>query len=182
MNTDWKTWDFKNTVTCPRFDITNYQTSRQKVSLNCDKEPTILVSMATSTDGVFSVKFGDTCLEKVIDNCCKDDKRVPNVVHYVWYSKKEFGFFDFVSFMSVLRFIKPCLYLIHGNYAPFGKYWDYFVNISPNIIHVKRERPQTIFGKKLSYEEHSSDIMRIEALISEYTLTHKSVKSEDQWS
>ena len=164
ITTNWKTWTFKDTVNCPKFDISNYPKARHKVSLNCDKEPTMVTSVTTKTDSIFSVKFGDECLKRVIDNCCVGNKKVPNVVHYIWYSKRELGFFQFVSFMSALRFIKPCLFLIHGDYVPYGKFWDYFVSISPNIIHVQRDRPQTVFGKKLQYKEHSSDIMRIEGL------------------
>ena len=163
MSTDWKAWNFQQMVKCPQFDISRYPESRQKVSLNCEKEPTLMLSTTRSTDDIFSVNFGDKCLERFIDRCCTGDKAVPNVVHYVWYSKKEFGFFDFVSFMSVHRFIKPCLFLVHGDELPIGKYWNYLVNISPNIIHVKREIPQIVFGKKLEFKEHSSDIMRIEA-------------------
>ena len=83
----------------------------------------------------------------------------------MWHTKKTMGFIQFVSFMSALRFTKPCLFIIHGDYLPFGKYWDYFISISPNIIHVNRTRPLTVFGKKLRYQEQSSDIMRLEALM-----------------
>ena len=176
MDTDWNTWTFKNTVKCPKVDISKYPKARHKVTLNCEKEPTMLTSVTTRTESMFTVKFGDECLEKVIDNCCKGHKHVPNVVHYIWYSNRELGFFQFVSFMSALRFIKPCLFLIHGNYLPYGKFWNYFVSISPNIIHVQRERPQTVFGKKLQFEEHSSDIMRIEALRSKLILSHLMTK------
>ena len=170
LSTDWKTRKFKNTVKCPKFDTSNYPKARHKVSLNCEKDPTLVTSVTTRPESIYSVKFGDDCLESVIDSCCTGNKQVPNVVHYIWYSERELGFFQFISFMSALRFIKPCLFLIHGDYVPYGKYWNYFVSISPNIIHVQRERPQTIFGKKLLYPEHSSDIMRIEALKSKFSI------------
>ena len=109
------------------------------------------MSFTLSTEDIDQVQFGDKCLEKVIDNCCKDDRHILNVVHYVWYTKKELEFFHFVSFMSVLRFMKPCLILIHGNSVPYGKYLNYFVSISPNIILVDRTRPTNIFGKKLAF-------------------------------
>jgi hypothetical protein len=37
--------------------------------------------------------------------------------------------------------------------------------MSPNVIHVRRERPETVFGNKLRFKEHSSDVMRLEALL-----------------
>ena len=66
--------------------------------------------------------------------------------------------------MSVLRFMKPCLILIHGDSVPYGKYWDYFVSISPNIILVNRTLLTHIFGNTLAFKEHGADVMRIEAL------------------
>ena len=166
--TNLNIWSFETTVKCPKFEVTKYPKARHKVSLKCDKDPKMVTSVTTKTDSIFEVPFGDKCLARVIDKCCKGNKPVPNVVHYIWYSQRELGFFQFVSFMSALRFMKPCLFLIHGDYLPYGKYWDYFVSISPNIIHVKRTRPTSVFGKKLAFEEHSSDIMRIEALKRKY--------------
>lgn len=163
--TDLKDWSFKTKTNCPNFSVDKYPTQRQKISLLCDGLYSKLeTSSTTSTRDIESVEFGNTCLADVIDACCKGKYTVPNVVHYIWYSDKDLGYVQFVSFMSALRFMKPCLILIHGLYIPRGKYWDYFVSISPNIIHVVREKPTMIFGQKLAFEEHASDIMRIEAL------------------
>ena len=95
---------------------------RQKGTLNCKNGASegLFTSWNQSPSDIERVQFGDKCLEKVIDKCCKDDKHVPNVVHYVWYTKKELTFFNFISFMSVLRFMKPCLKLIHGDSVPYG--------------------------------------------------------------
>ena len=166
--TNLKQWGFRKKVSCPTLDITKYSKARLKVSLQCDDEPNIVTSVTTSTDNVYEIPFGDKCLVNIIDKCCRGSQSVPNVVHYIWYSQRELGFFQFISFMSALRFMKPCLFLLHGDYLPYGKYWDYFLSISPNIIHVRRTRPTTVFGKKLAYDEHSSDIMRIEALKCKY--------------
>lgn len=125
-------------------------------------------SIAESAQDIHQVEFGDSCLNDVIQNCCLGDQKVPNVVHYIWYADRELGFFQFLSFMSALRFMKPCLFLIHGDYIPRGTYWEHFISISPNVIHVKRSKPKTVFGQTLAFEEHASDVMRIEALISKY--------------
>lgn len=164
---DLKDWSFKRKVTCPRFIESKYPSSRQKVSLICDgKKSRFSFTTAKSPRDVYETKFGDPCLVNVIDNCCLGGQKVPNVVHYIWYADKELGFFQFLSFMSALRFMKPCLFLLHGDYIPKGKYWNHFISISPNVIHVRRKKPTSVFGQKLAYEEHASDIMRIEALIS----------------
>lgn len=68
---------------------------------------------------------------------------------------------------SSCRFINPCVVLIHGPDLPHGPYWEYFLQISPNIVHVYRERPTHVFKNQLRFKEHSSDVMRIEALIGE---------------
>lgn len=165
QTTGFKDWSFKTKTNCPRFSVDKYPTQRQKISLLCDGlYSKLITSSTTSARDIESVEFGNTCLADVIDACCKGKYVVPNVVHYIWYNDKDLGYIQFISFMSALRFMKPCLILIHGLYIPRGKYWDYFVSISPNIIHVVREKPTVIFGHKLAYEEHASDIMRIEAL------------------
>lgn len=170
-NTDLKNWSFKTKIECPNFSVDKYPAVRQKISLYCDGPFSKLVtSQTTSPRDITSVEFGNVCLSDVIDNCCTGKQAVPNVVHYIWYSDKDLGYFQFVSFMSALRFMKPCLILIHGMYIPRGKYWNYFVSISPNIIHVVREKPKMVFGHKLAYEEHASDIMRIEALKSKFLI------------
>lgn len=167
--TDLTNWSFKTKTECPNFSVDKYPAARQKISLYCDGPfSKLLTSQTTSPRDITSVEFGNVCLSEAIDNCCTGKQAVPNVVHYIWYSDKDLGYFQFISFMSALRFMKPCLILIHGMYIPRGKYWNYFVSISPNIIHVVREKPKMVFGHKLAYEEHASDIMRIEALKSEW--------------
>lgn len=164
-DTNLTDWTFKSRRQCPKFTVDEYPKIRNKVTLHCDgKNSKLVTSNTKSTRDIQQVEFGNECLRDVIDNCCRGKHVVPNVVHYIWYADKELGYFQFISFMSALRFMKPCLVLIHGPFIPRGKYWNYFVSISPNVIHVKREKPTEIFGQKLAYPEHASDIMRIEAL------------------
>ena len=66
------------------------------------------------------------------------------------------------------RFMKPCLIVLHGPFVPYGDYWNYLVQLSPNIVHVRRERPTEVFGNTLKFKEHSSDVMRIQALMSRF--------------
>ena len=170
-STNLSGWDFINRVKCPYIHLDTYPKRRQKATLDCGSSPpTIKYTWTTSVGDLHTVPYGDKCLEAVIDNCCTDKMAVPNVLHYIWYKKVEFSYFHFLSYMSALRFMNPCLYLIHGNYVPYGKYWNFFVSISPNIIHVKRERLLSVHGHNFSFHEHSGDVMRIEAIQSKLTL------------
>ena len=163
---DLKNWKFKDRIKCPEFAIkTQKSVKRSKITLNCDDNtPKINISSTTSSSDVMVVPFGDSCLRKVIESCCHDENSVPNVLHYVWYGAQEIGYFHFLSFMSGLRFMKPCLILIHGKHLPYGPYWDYFIQLSPNVIHVQRKRIEVVYGKRLSFPEHGADVMRIEAI------------------
>ena len=163
---DLKNWNFNDRIQCPAFTIKTQKTiKRIKIIFNCsDDTPKIHNSSTYSSSDVMTVPFGDSCLLKVIESCCHDQNSVPNVLHYVWYGRKELGYFHFLSFMSGLRFMKPCLILIHGEHLPYGPYWDYFIQLSPNVVHVQRKRIEVVYNKKLSFPEHGADVMRIEAL------------------
>ena len=162
---DFRNWKFKNRIQCPVFAInTQKSAERTKITFNCSDNSLMINALTTSSSDVMQVSFGDSCLLKVIESCCHDENSVPNVLHYVWYGRKELGYFHFLSFMSGLRFMKPCLILIHGEHLPYGPYWDYFIQLSPNVVHVQRERIEVVYGQKLSYKEHGADVMRIEAI------------------
>ena len=71
--------------------------------------------------------------------------------------------------MSAAKFIKPCVFLFHGDALPYGKYWDIFTKYYPRIIHIYRECPKKVGNSSINWIEHSADLMRIEALIGEST-------------
>ena len=158
-------WSFNTRVQCPEFNPSNYLSTRKLIVLQCKRNTTPCITETDSNDtNVFEIPFGDTCLIDAIDLCCKDRFVVENIVHYVWFGNQTMTFFHFLSFMSTVNFIKPCLILIAGTTLPYGMYWDYFLRVFPNVIHVKRSRPTAVGGNKLAYVEHGSDVMRIEAL------------------
>ena len=163
-------WSFTNKLACFDTKYDNHRTTRRKMIVRCHKAyPAMVFGETDRTDDIFQVKFGDYCLRNFIENRCREENRVvPNVVHYVWCKKQALGFFQFLSFMSVLRFIRPCLLLLHGDYLPFGKYWNYFVGIYPNLVHVKRECPAAGNKQFYGYFEHGTDVMRIEALLGKF--------------
>ena len=162
---DMTNWSFQNIIICPDFSLRDVPLERKTMSLQCDGNSARLISRRTNSSAdIFTIPFRDNCLIQFIDSCCLNGRPVPNVVHYVWYSNSSMDFFHFLSFISVVRFVKPCLILIHGPFLPHGTYWDYFVHVFTNIIHVKRNHPTAVGGNKLAYPEHGSDVMRIQAL------------------
>ncbi|XP_045176446.2 uncharacterized protein LOC123536984 [Mercenaria mercenaria] len=159
-------WSYNKRLTCPMLNIKNrINTTRMKLVVRCHKDVVSAnLKPTNSTDDIQKVQPGDNCLRMFVQKCCSDSLRVPNVVHYVWFNKKELSFFEFVSFMSTLRFVRPCAIFIHGNMLPSGNYWNFIVNMYPNIVHVVRMVKATLFGNKVHYVEHNGDIWRIKAL------------------
>lgn len=172
VTSNLSSWTYEQNVTCPDLHITHIDDfiPKLKFSLSCDVHritcltETVSSNVVTNED-VFQVNFGDLCLKRYIANCCQDNLAVPNVVHYVIYHNKSIQFYEFVSFISVIRFIRPCAILIHGDALPEGKYWKYILAVSPNIVHVKWIPPTVIFGQETIHKEHAGDFMRIQALL-----------------
>ena len=107
--------------------------------------------------------------QKVYANCL--EPRVPNIVHLVWlYGKPyNFTFRQLLSGLSMLRFIKPCCILFwYDGSTPTGNYWKHFLsNMTAQNIHMEMLNvtvPNTIWGKKIAYKEHKTDIIRFEVL------------------
>ena len=161
---DMTDWSFRKRITCPKFTARGFPRARQMIALQCDSSVEIVTKISNSSKDIFEIPFGDKCLIDVINKYCTEGNRVPNIVHYVWYSKTSMDFLHFLSFISVIKFVSPCLILIHGPYLPYGLYWEYFVRVYPRIIHVKRKPPRKAGSRFLAFPEHGSDMMRIEAL------------------
>ena len=166
-SSDMSDWTFTKKLECPKVDFRHFSIPRNRTFFDCDANySTVSSSYTNRTDDIFQVSFGSKCLADIIDSCCNTDKLlVPNVVHYVWCKRQKLGFFQFLSFISVLRFIKPCMILFHGDSLPYGDYWDYFVSVYPQVVHVNRSCPPGGKGHRLGFFEHASDVMRIEALM-----------------
>ncbi|CAH1796360.1 unnamed protein product [Owenia fusiformis] len=81
-----------------------------------------------------------------------NDFKVPNIVHYCWYSNmsKEWTFTQYLSVLSVHRFIKPSMILFQTNYPPHGYYWNRTVSI-PGLTIVKRTPTKKLFWKRLNF-------------------------------
>ena len=167
VKSDHKTWTFQNRIRCPQFSLEDKISETYQFSVRCDDRGPHVIYEVAETTNVTTFSFGDQCLSDVIDKYCSDEHPVPNVLHYVWYGKVEMKFHHFLSFMSAVRFMNPCLIVFNGDQLPYGKYWDYFTSIYFRLVHLKRPLVTVVHGMKLSFKEHGADVMRIEALYSE---------------
>ena len=107
--------------------------------------------------------------QNVYTNCL--ELRVPNIMHLVWlYGKAyNFTFRQLLSGLSMLQSIKPCCILFwYDGSAPTGNDWKHFLgNMTAHNVHMEMFNitvPDTIWGKKIAYQEHKSDIIRFEVL------------------
>ena len=160
-------WTYNKRRICPVLKIEGRKsTTRQKFVIFCENG--FAYKTLTPTNSSADIQHfnpGDNCLYRFVNQCCSSTLPVPNVVHYVLYNKKELTFFEFVSFISVLRFVRPCVIMIHGNSVPSGLYWNFIINLYPNIVHVYRDVKPTLFDQKVTFIEHFSDVWRVKALL-----------------
>lgn len=163
---DMSDWTTSKRAECPQLNVKQERKTRLKLIFVCNKMEVFANLVHTNeTNDVFQVRPDDKCLSLLVSQCCTGALPVPNVVHYVWFEKRNLSFFEFVSFMSTIRFVRPCVILIHGDSLPEGKFWDYILSIFPNIVHVERKVPNFLFGKSVKYKEHIVDAWRIKSLI-----------------
>ncbi|XP_076082507.1 uncharacterized protein LOC143053599 isoform X2 [Mytilus galloprovincialis] len=158
-------WNFNCTVPCADMPDKTNMSDRVQAHVNCKTlKPSMELINVKRMDTIQVFPEDSECLQTFVMENCHDVKPVPNLVHYMWFSKREMNFYHFVSFLSASRFLKPCLILIHGDILPFGTYWDYLLTLVSNILHVQRSPPEEVFGRNLTFIEHKSDIARIQAL------------------
>ena len=164
-------WNFKCSVPCNEMPFSDgtANVEHKQVFIDCSNEKpiAILVQMQDETK-VQSMPANSKCLSDYILQNCYDKNPVPNIAHYIWFSKREMNFYHFLSFLSASKILKPCLILVHGDFQPYGVYWNLLLTVVPNIIHVHRNPPESVFGIPLGHIEHKADIGRIQALQCEY--------------
>ncbi|KAL3892407.1 hypothetical protein ACJMK2_004617 [Sinanodonta woodiana] len=158
-------WAYQHKFKCPDICLEVHQRKRLRLDLDCKEgHERLIVTETANMSDVYHISYGKPCLHRVINKCCDDGKSIPNVFHYVLYGYKALNIYTLMSLISAVRFQKPCLILIHGPNLPFGRYWDYFLHIYSNVIHVVRDMPTKMGGKELGFKEHGADIARIEAI------------------
>ena len=92
--------------------------------------------------------------------------KVPNVVHYIRFGKAmPFDMQQYLSYLSVQKFIQPQYIFVHGDALPRGEWWTRTLTEVSNIVHVPRKKPTTIFNQDIGYIEHAADFARLQILI-----------------
>ncbi|OWF45185.1 uncharacterized protein LOC110457376 [Mizuhopecten yessoensis] len=138
-----------------------------QLRLRCEERHSTLYLTSTEDEQVLSVKSDDRCFSRALRNYCPETpgRRVPNIVHYIWFGIKNMTFYQLVSFLSVQKFQKPCVILVHGNVVPIGPYWRHLVHNASNIVHVKMTPPYRVTnGHILRTMTHKSNIARLMVL------------------
>lgn len=143
--------------------------ARLRAILVCrDASADIALQRVTAVTPPAHVNFNDSCLERAVRaRCYGDGLPVPRLLHYVSLSREEFPYHALLSALSALRFLKPCLLLVHGDRLPFGPAWEVLLQLVPQVVHVAREQPAAIFGHQIDMVHHRADVVRLEAMMSE---------------
>ena len=157
---DANNWRFHCSVQCKELKLTDIPSTEVDVIKSCSMLEEGVSWSIIANRTFFHVPYKSKCLDNLIKDHCQTSTAVPNIAHYIWFSKREMNFYHFLSFISALKHINPCLLLVHGE-VPYGLYWEYIVLIANNIINVKMEPPTEIFGKKIGRVEHQADVARL---------------------
>lgn len=157
---DTNDWTFQCGVPCNEVKLTDVTTTKIDVIKSCSMVEEGVTWSRVANKTLFHVPYQSRCLDNLLNDYCQTSNVVPNIAHYIWFSKREMNFYHFLSFTSVLKHLKPCLILVHGD-VPYGLYWEYILTIANNIVNVKMEPPTTIFGRKIGRIEHQADVTRL---------------------
>lgn len=164
-NDNGDNWNFTCTVQCANEPPISGYEDRIQIHIDCtNPKPVARFIKVKTSETIQMLPENSECLLDYIQQSCYDGNLVPNLAHYIWFSKRQMNFYHLLSVLSASKFLKPCLILIHGDFKPDGVYWQYLLTRVPNIIHVYRIPPETVFGIPLAHNEHKADIGRIEAL------------------
>ena len=121
---------------------------------------------------MFGLEKGDDDLDNLLFlkkyfSRFKEEKfKVPNIVHFVWFSCHQFKISEYLCVLSTLRYQNPDFILVHGDCEPAGEYWNLLRQAANDKLKfIKRSPPATIFGFKLTAVEHQSDVARLLILL-----------------
>ena len=94
----------------------------------------------------------------------------PTVIHYAKLTMPgeavSLSFMDYMSMMSVYKFLKPEKIFIHAYDDIVGKYWQLIQKWKGTSLIVNKVRPlANIGGKSVEYEAHKADYIRLVALL-----------------
>ncbi|XP_002122529.5 uncharacterized protein LOC100176393 [Ciona intestinalis] len=91
---------------------------------------------------------------------------VPNVVHYVWFGKREMVYYHYLSVRSAAANQQPEKIIFYINEEPpQGHLWKRLVDEIPCLETQYMEMPETVFGHKMDWILHKTDVARNNILI-----------------
>ena len=98
--------------------------------------------------------------------------RIPSLIHLVWMTRKQnesMKFHHFISFLSVMKRIRPSQIRFYYDNLPIGQYWDEILNLvnktsTATLMLIKTENPRFIGGKEIKVNEHGSDVVRLDMI------------------
>ncbi|XP_077983965.1 uncharacterized protein LOC144438694 [Glandiceps talaboti] len=92
--------------------------------------------------------------------------RVPNVVHYIWFSPHEFQFHHFLSIKSALHIQRADKVMFHTDSIPEGEWWDKAKKMAGTKMNVTfLKQPTDAFGRELPKVHHRSHVARLQLLL-----------------
>lgn len=95
-----------------------------------------------------------------------DEFHVPNIVHFVRLGNLSLSFIEVVCIRAAWLQQNPDILMIHCDNCSattHSPHWTYIKNI-PRLSLRHVEKPEVIFGTKVSWIQHASDIVRIRVL------------------
>lgn len=98
---------------------------------------------------------------------------VPNISHIVWYGRDRplFRFHHYISMRSDLIMLRPHVLIIWFDEIPKGEWFSEILKFArdnvPNtkLFLVQRKDVEFIYNRPIKVSEHSSDIVRLEAVL-----------------
>ncbi|XP_074656910.1 uncharacterized protein LOC141910093 [Tubulanus polymorphus] len=94
---------------------------------------------------------------------------VPRILHLAWYGNPTMRFHHYVSFLSAYHILKPERILFWYGVRPSGAWWRRLrENITEfdRVVEMRyRAAPTEIHGRAIQRPEHSSDVVRLEAIL-----------------
>ena len=147
-----------NRSSSSRHDVSNGSTNSRRhshlIKTKCAQTKPVLLSRKTE---IRQQNKGDD-----------QEHMVPNIVHFISFGRVTFSFLNYLSVLSVHRFIIPEYIYLHGDQLPHGYWWNRTVVDVSNLYHVFREQPMRVQGIKIPWVEHRTDIVRLQTLLGEY--------------
>ena len=112
--------------------------------------------------------FSDDTLD--IARTSNHGKRIPNIVHFIWFDtkdKREFGFVNYLSVLSAYRIQKPDEIMFHCDRAPTADKWWTQLSREVPLTHLRvniQTQMMSHTGQNIDHPEHITDILRLQVL------------------